>query len=238
MTPESPLVTHLSAYRFAFTAAPCVHSEYAARMKEKKDELVRFGIAMESSLLSALDELVKKRQGTRSEVLRDLARAEVRRAQISEDADGVGALTIIYDHHVRDLGEKLTDLQHSLGDTVRATLHVHLDHDRCLEIIVLRGHAAQLQSVSDRIIATRGVIDGELSVFTDVPHKSVWKRGHTHAGGHSHDHVHDHDHEHDDSHGSDHGHDQAAGHDHGHTHPPVRAAKRKAGPAKKVPAKK
>lgn len=141
-----------------------------------KDDLVRFGIAMEGSLLSAFDAVVKARGGSRSEALRDLARAEVVRSQVRQAVDAVGTLTIVYDHHVRELGVKLTEMQHELGEQVRSTLHVHLDHDRCLEVIVLRGRADHLQAISDRIIATRGVLHGALELFTDAPHKTAWKR--------------------------------------------------------------
>src|SRR4051812_42541649 len=99
-----------------------------------KDPLVRFGVAIEGSLLRELDELSEERQCTRSELLRDLSRAAVARAKVPKGIDAVGTLTIVYDHHVRDLGEKLTDLQHELGDGVRAALHVHLSHDLCLEV--------------------------------------------------------------------------------------------------------
>jgi len=141
-----------------------------------KDELVRFGIAMEGSLLEAFDDLVKTRGASRSEVLRDLARAEVVRAQVRKGAEAFGTLTIVYDHHVRELSEKLTDMQHELGEQVRSTMHVHLDHHRCLEVIVLRGRADSLQAIGNRIVAARGVIHGALELFTDVPHKATWSR--------------------------------------------------------------
>ena len=81
-----------------------------------QDSLVRFGVAMEAPLLRAFDALVKQRGSTRSEVLRDLVRAEVTRAQVAAGAPAVAALTVVYDHHVRDLTERLTELQHALGD--------------------------------------------------------------------------------------------------------------------------
>jgi CopG family nickel-responsive transcriptional regulator len=141
-----------------------------------KDDLVRFGIAMEGSLLAAFDKVVEARGGSRSEAFRDLARAEVTRTQLRKGVEAVGTLTIVYDHHVRELNDRLTELQHDLGDQIFATTHVHLDHHRCLETIILRGRADQLQSVADRIIAIRGVIHGALSLFTEVPHKPVWQR--------------------------------------------------------------
>ena len=132
-----------------------------------KGNLVRFGVAMEGSLLAELDRLVEERGATRSEVLRDLVRSEVTRSRAKSKARAVGTLTMVYDHHVRELSEKLTDIQHELGDKVRSTLHIHLDHDLCLEVIVLRGRADELQGVADRLLATKGVLQGGLELIAE-----------------------------------------------------------------------
>ncbi len=146
-----------------------------------KDELVRFGVAMEQSLLEKLDALVESRGVTRSEVLRDLVRAEIVKSQVSKGVPAVGALTLVYDHHVRELTEKLTEFQHQLGEKVRSTLHIHLDEDRCLEEIVLRGRSDELQKLSERLLATRGVTHGGLEIVAD---------DHRHDAHHAHDHGH------------------------------------------------
>jgi len=151
------------------------------------DPLVRFGVAMESSLLEQFDELVEARGGTRSEALRDLARAAVTRAEVKKGVDAVATLTLIYDHHVRDLTEKLTELQHDLGDAVRSTLHIHLDHDKCLEIIVMHGRSDALQAQADRILAIKGVLHGALELFA---HGARRASSHAHVHGHSHPHAH------------------------------------------------
>lgn len=151
-------------------------------MKAAKDELVRFGVAMEKSLLGQLDEVVEARGVTRSEVLRDLVRAEVTRAQVARGVACAATLTLVYDHHVRELTERLNELQHKLGDKVRSTLHIHLDEDRCLEVIVLRGRSDELQRVSERLLATRGVTHGGLSIVPDP------------SPAHEHPHVHAHPH--------------------------------------------
>jgi CopG family nickel-responsive transcriptional regulator len=151
-----------------------------------KDELVRFGVAMESSLLADLDTLVEARGVTRSELLRDLVRAEVVRARTSKGVPAVATLTLVYDHHVRELTERLTEFQHRLGDQVRATLHIHLDADRCLEVIVLRGRSDELKAVSERLLATRGVTHGGLEIVTDESGAA------TQAHGHAHPHTHEH----------------------------------------------
>ena len=145
-----------------------------------KASLVRFGVAIESPLLAEIDTLVAARGCSRSELLRDLARAEVAKAKVRSGVEAVATLTIVYDHHVRDLSEKLTELQHDLGDRVRATLHVHLSHDLCLEVIVMRGKSDQLKTIADRIIATRGVSHGGVEIIAGVPE------------GHDHEHEHGH----------------------------------------------
>jgi len=169
-------------------------------------KLVRFGVAMEENLLEDLDRIVDARGSTRSEILRDLVRAEVGREKGLADADAVGALSIVYDHHVRDLTERLTSLQHELGASVRSSMHVHLSESHCLEVIVMHGHADKLRSVADQILATRGVERGGLELFADVPHD------HAHEDAHAHDHAHDRAHAH--------------AHPHAHAHAPKRRSGR------------
>jgi CopG family nickel-responsive transcriptional regulator len=132
------------------------------------DSLVRFGVAMEASLLQDFDRVVSARGSTRSEAFRDLARAAVVRADLERGVQAVAALTLVYDHHVRDLTEKLTELQHELGEDVRATLHVHLDHDYCLEVVVMRGRSDQLRLLADRILGMRGVKHGDIEIITGL----------------------------------------------------------------------
>jgi CopG family nickel-responsive transcriptional regulator len=151
----------------------------------KDDRLVRFGVAVEASLLRDLDALATQRGCTRSELLRDMGRAEVGRAKVAGAVPAVGALTIVYDHHVRDLSEKLTDLQHELGDDVRAALHVHLSHDLCLEVVVLRGRSDRLSAIADRILALRGVKQGGIELIPDRGQA----QGHDHAHPHPHPHA-------------------------------------------------
>jgi len=150
-----------------------------------KDPLVRFGVALEGSLLRELDAVVRERGCTRSELFRDLARAAVGRAKAPKGVSAVGALTIVYDHHVRDLSKRLTDLQHELGEGVRSALHVHLSHALCLEVIVMQGKADQLQSVSERILAMRGVKQGGLELIAGLG-----------EGAHEPEHAHPHSHPH------------------------------------------
>ena len=148
--------------------------------------LVRFGVAIDAPLLAELDKLVADRGGTRSELFRDLARAEVVRAKVRAGVDAVAALTIVYDHHVRDLTEKLTEVQHQLGDGVRSAMHVHLSHDYCLEVIVIRGRSDELQALAQKILAMRGVKQGGIEIISDVG----LEHDHSHAHPHAHPHPH------------------------------------------------
>lgn len=132
-------------------------------------ELVRFGIAIPSDLLDQFDRRVaEKGYENRSEAIRDLIRRELLEHAVDDDADATGTLTLVYDHHVRELTEKLTEMQHDLGHHVVSSLHVHLDHDHCLEVIVMRGPARLLERAASRISATKGVMHGKLTL-TGVP---------------------------------------------------------------------
>lgn len=155
-------------------------------------DLVRFGVAMDADLLARFDEhLARRGYATRSEALRDLVRAELAAAHVAEGGMAAATLTVVYDHHVKELTERLTEMQHELGERVVSTLHVHLDHDHCLEVIVLRGPAAALQAAADRILATKGVEHGKL-VITALPAAEA----HEHSRHHDHEaQTHKHPHE-------------------------------------------
>jgi CopG family transcriptional regulator, nickel-responsive regulator len=148
------------------------------RLRAMSDVLVRFGVAMEKSLLAELDELVETRGSTRSEALRDLARAAVARRKLDRGVAAVATLTLIYDHHVRDLSERLTQLQHDLGERIRSTLHVHLDHDHCLEVIILHGRSDELRELAERILAIKGVLHGGIEIYAQEAHRP---HAHEHA---------------------------------------------------------
>jgi len=130
-------------------------------------DLIRFGIAMDKPLLDDLDQIAAQRGANRSEVIRDLVRAEVARAKVQADVPAVGSLIFVYDHHVRDLTEKLTELQHELGDRVVCSLHIHLDRHNCMEVVALRGHSRDLRQQAEKILATRGVVQGALHIVPE-----------------------------------------------------------------------
>lgn len=129
------------------------------------NDLMRFSVAMPEDLLVRFDQLVARRglAKNRSEVVRDL----VRDALVS-DASGVpgtevlGTLTIAFDHHASDVQEKLHLIQHEHFGSIVASMHVHIDEDACLEVIVLRGETTQVQQISNLILGTKGVKNGRL----------------------------------------------------------------------------
>jgi CopG family nickel-responsive transcriptional regulator len=127
-------------------------------------QLVRFGVSMDDRLLAALDAVVaRRRYANRSEAIRDLVRAEqVRESWEKEKGPVVGTLTLLYDHHVREVNERLLNLQHDHEHMVHSTMHVHLSHRMCLEVIVLKGKPREVRTLADRLIAARGVKHGRL----------------------------------------------------------------------------
>jgi CopG family nickel-responsive transcriptional regulator len=135
-------------------------------------ELSRIGVAIDSDLLEQFDELIARRGYTnRSEAFRDLIRGElVEEAWAKPDSPMVGTVTLVYDHHVRLLNEKLTGMQHEHYDHVLSTLHVHLDHDNCLEVLVIKGKAGEVRRIADGLISTKGVKHGRLFVTTPGKH--------------------------------------------------------------------
>jgi CopG family nickel-responsive transcriptional regulator len=129
-------------------------------------QLSRIGVAIDADLLEKFDVLISKRGYTnRSEAFRDLIRDElVEKAWESPDSPVIGTVTLVYDHHVRMLSEKLTDLQHDSYHNILSTLHVHLDHDNCLEVLVVKGKAAAVRKIADALISTKGVKHGRLTI--------------------------------------------------------------------------
>jgi CopG family nickel-responsive transcriptional regulator len=130
--------------------------------------LSRIGVAIESNLLNKFDRLIARRgYQNRSEAFRDLIRDElVEQTWSSPESQVVGTVTLVYDHHVRLLNERLTAIQHDFHRSILSTLHVHLDHDHCLEVIVVRGRSADVRKVADTLISAKGVKHGRLTITT------------------------------------------------------------------------
>jgi CopG family transcriptional regulator, nickel-responsive regulator len=130
--------------------------------------LKRFGVSMEADLLRRFDGLCRRKgYASRSEAIRDMARdLIVEEEKQLGDAEVVGTVTVVYDHHQRELEEKLTDYQHNFLDAIVSALHVHLDAHSCLEVLVLRGKASRVKRIADGLIATKGVKHGKLVMTT------------------------------------------------------------------------
>jgi len=128
--------------------------------------LIRFGISMEKDLLGRLDqEIVKRGYPNRSEAIRDLIRAQLVEIDWSrEDEEVAGTITIIYNHHVRGLSDLLLELQHEHHGMIVSVMHVHLEHDHCLEVMVVKGKASEARDLASRLIGVKGVKHGKLTI--------------------------------------------------------------------------
>ena len=133
--------------------------------------LVRFGISLGRDLLSNFDRhLVDRAYRNRSEAIRDLIREELVKKEWQKNKYVAGTITLVYDHHIRELVNKLTEIQHSFHDLVISTQHIHLDHCNCLETIVVKGNSSQVKKLADRLKSERGVKYGELTMATIGKH--------------------------------------------------------------------
>jgi CopG family transcriptional regulator, nickel-responsive regulator len=134
--------------------------------------ITRFGISLEPILLDRFDRLIEKKgYANRSEAIRDLIRDSlVMEEWESATAEAVGTVTLVFSHETRELTDTLTDLQHLYLRTIVSAMHIHLDEHNCLEVIVLKGKARDVRSIADRLIGTKGVKHGKLSVTTTGKH--------------------------------------------------------------------
>lgn len=129
--------------------------------------LIRFGVSLEKELLSRFDSHLKEKKYTnRSEAIRDLIREDLIKKQWQEGKEIAGTITMIYDHHKRELVNKLMDIQHDFGKIIISTQHVHLDHHNCLEIIAVKGRPQQAQELADTLKAIKWVKHATLSMST------------------------------------------------------------------------
>jgi CopG family nickel-responsive transcriptional regulator len=133
-----------------------------------KNRLHRFGVSMSTDLLAQLDELVK----AKGFLNRSQAIAEMVRDELVEDRSTMGnrriagTITIVYDHHKRNIQSLLTSIQHDYGEHIIASLHVHLDSQNCLEILAVRGRTSIIKQLADRLTAAKGVKHGKLTMTT------------------------------------------------------------------------
>lgn len=144
-------------------------------MKTKRSEgVVRFSISLPAELAAQLDRMTRQK----GYVNRSLAVADMIRAQLVEHRQNLGGqeiagtITLVYDHHKTHVQATLTDIQHDHHDAIIATLHVHLDHDNCMEVLAVRGQASIVKRIADELIAAKGVKHGKLTVTStgrDLP---------------------------------------------------------------------
>lgn len=134
-------------------------------------DLFRFGVSLDKALLDKFDRYIRERNySNRSEAFRDLIRQELIKKEWQEGDDVAGAITLIYDHHRKDLLNKITDLQHDFQKIIISTQHIHLDHDNCLEIVAVRGQARQVTKLANVLKSIKGVKHCTLSMSSTGEH--------------------------------------------------------------------
>ena len=150
----------------------------------------RFTISLDDQLAAEFDRLIAERgYDNRSEAVRDILRGHLDQLREARDAQGpcVANLSYVYNHHERELAERLTQIQHAHHDLTLSTMHAHLDHDHCIETVILKGPAGTVRRFADLLVAERGVRHGKLNLVMLEPGHS-----HSHGAGHGHEHPHTH----------------------------------------------
>ena len=134
-----------------------------------KEKLVRFSVTVSQELLKELDEkVIKKGYSSRSEFVRDVIREMIVEDRWQSDEEVIGVLTVIYDHHQRELTQKMIDIQHSKYINIMCTTHVHLDHHNCLETIIIKGKPSEIESITIKIGGLKGVKFAKLTKTAKV----------------------------------------------------------------------
>ncbi|MBN1185259.1 MAG: nickel-responsive transcriptional regulator NikR [Bacteroidales bacterium] len=127
--------------------------------------VTRFGVSLEKELLEALDQYVKENKfSNRSQAMRHLIKNNIVEKKWQCDNIVAGSITLVYDHHKRDLLNNLTEIQHDHHDVILSSQHIHLDHHNCMEIIAVKGKASVLTELSDKLIAVKGIQHGKLTM--------------------------------------------------------------------------
>ncbi|AFV24221.1 CopG family transcriptional regulator [Methanolobus psychrophilus R15] len=137
-------------------------------------ELMRIGVSLPENLLTKFDSIIEKRgYSSRSEGIRDAIRNYITHYEWMSDVKGrrVGTITLIYDHTKRGLSSALTDIQHDYSHLIKSGIHIHLDHDNCLEVIILDGEGEEVKTVAEKIMALKGVTYVKLN--TALPSESL-----------------------------------------------------------------
>src|SRR5437868_313004 len=155
----------------------CVEPPLLLVRNQAMADLTRITISLEEHLLQAFDKrITAKGYATRSEAIRDLIRALLIREEAGhQQAEQVAVVTMVYDHHARELAAKLIDKQHHHHDLVVSSLHVHLGERHCLEVSVLRGPAEEVRHLGDELLATKGVLHGEITFTSGEGAFNRWR---------------------------------------------------------------
>ena len=135
--------------------------------------LKRFSVSLDNDLLTKFDAHLSQRgYGNRSEAIRDLIRRAFVHDEWEADKEVIGVITLVYDHHQRQLQDKITEVQHDYHHHITSTTHVHMDHHNCLEVIIVRGRAVEVRALAEKLQSLRGVKDCQLSASSTGKHFS------------------------------------------------------------------
>ncbi len=130
--------------------------------------LVRFAISLDEKLFKKFEDYLKDRgYVSRSEAIRDFIRGALIEENLKEDNFAFGTITLVYDHHQRELSERITDIEHGYLDNIISTMHIHIDHNHCLEVIAVKGKVKEIKELADKLLTLKGVKHGKL-VFTGI----------------------------------------------------------------------
>jgi CopG family nickel-responsive transcriptional regulator len=137
------------------------------------DKLTRFGVSMDNKLLTKFDHLIERKgYSTRSEAIRDLVREKFVEESVGDSNKIIfGVLTIVYDHHQRELDEKLKEFQHDNFKSIISTTHIHVNHHDCLEVIILKDKSSKVTRIADKVISYKGVKHGKLVLTSELSGK-------------------------------------------------------------------
>lgn len=134
--------------------------------EERMNKVARFAVSIDERLLNQFDELItQKGYINRSEAVRDLIRDMLEEQSLADkNSFCFGTLTVVYNHHVSELSDKLNDIQHDFFENIVSTTHIHVDQHNCLEVLILKGTQSVIKELADRIMAIKGVTNGKLMV--------------------------------------------------------------------------
>lgn len=140
-------------------------------------ELVRFGVSIDRDLLENYDSLIAERgYATRSEALRDLIREALiqQKVEMQTDTHVLGSLTLVYDHHARNLVREMGEIQHDYHENILSVMHLHVSHDDCMEIIALSGVVSKIVELANRLLSLKGIKNGKL--FLTLPSSGITEK--------------------------------------------------------------